>query len=287
MQNPTLNTERPVSPAESPVATQVWNDIVARKYAQSERVLVEAAAAHSHQVWPHLPKAKFVLDIGCGFGDTSAHLAKFCSKVVGVDCSELLVQLAQERHGHAKNLEFTLGDIGAYKPPQLADLVYSRFGLMFFERPVQTLRAIRAMMSDGAELHSLAWSSKKKNPWLELARDTVLQHLPPIDDGAPNCGPGPFSMADAETTVAVFEAAGFKGVELTQLQGRVSFCGAVEAAAFQLNMGPAGEIMRHASELAHPGVPDAQRAVLKMFEDLEHATGLELESSSWWIRARA
>jgi hypothetical protein len=43
-----------------------------------------------------------------------------------------------------------------------------------------------------ALLGALVWQTREKNPWLNLARDAVLEHVRPVDALAPTCGPGPF-----------------------------------------------------------------------------------------------
>jgi ubiquinone/menaquinone biosynthesis C-methylase UbiE len=269
--------------------------VVAPKYADFEAILVRAAQAHSDQIWSALDGLRDlqrIIDVGCGSGDTTRRLAEAhpTARVTGLDCAEPLLSLARQRHGRVSNLEFVLEDAGRYRPETEVDLCFSRIGLMFFERPVQTLRWIRSWLRPQARLSALVWQAREKNPWLNLARDAVLEHVKPVDALAPTCGPGPFSMADAETTAAIFERAGFSEVRFTSLEAPVLIGNTPEEAArFQLAIGPAGEIMRHATDAHDPGIPAARESVVRALASAcegAHA-GVVLPSASWWIEASA
>jgi ubiquinone/menaquinone biosynthesis C-methylase UbiE len=281
-----------INPAASPESVNVWKDIVSPKYDRFESVMVAACQAQSDAVWPELPEVfdSLAVDVGCGFGEATRALAQRypAARVVGIDCAEVLIERARGRHAWLGNLDFVLGDVGEYVPDAKVQLLFSRFGLMFFERPVQTLRHLHGWMQPGGVLRAWTWQPKVKNPWLTSATEILLRHVPPVDEGAPSCGPGPFSMSDRDTTRAILEAAYFTDVRFHSVERRV-FVGedARRAADVQLALGPAGEIMRHAVEAGHPGV---ERARAEVEEALEaHATprGVFLPSASWAIEARA
>jgi hypothetical protein len=98
-------------------------------------------------------------------------------------------------------------------------------------------------------------------------------------------------MADAETTKAIFERAGFSDVRFTSLEAPVRIGDSPEEAArFQLAIGPAGEIMRHAMEARDPGIPAARASVVRALASAcADGTdgGVVLPSASWWIEASA
>jgi len=278
------------NPAASPESAGIWNDVVSSKYDAFEVIMVGAAQSHGDQVWDELPHeaSSLVVDLGCAFGDATRRLAARYPRasVIGIDCAELLLERARSRHGHVPNLEFVLADAGRYAPPGPVDLCFARFGLMFFERPVSALRHVRSWLRPGAALSALVWQSREKNPWLTLARDLVLRHVPPVDDGAPSCGPGPFSMADLDTTTAMLEAAGFRDLRFRSVEAAVFIGESAERAAdLQLSLGPAGEIMRHAQSLGHPGVGAARAEVVRALESHVTPAGVRLPSASWLISA--
>jgi ubiquinone/menaquinone biosynthesis C-methylase UbiE len=280
------------NPAASPESARIWDAVVAAKYDAFEVIMVGAAQSHGDQVWDDLPSeaSSLIVDIGCAFGDATRRLAARYPRasVVGIDCAALLLERARSRHGHVPNLDFVLADAGVYVPPRPAELCFARFGLMFFERPVSALRHVRSWLRTDGELRALVWQSRERNPWLNLARDLVLRHVPPVGDGSPSCGPGPFSMADLDTTNAILEAAGFRGVRFRSVEASV-FIGdnAERAADLQLSLGPAGEIMRHAYEQGHPGIDAARAEVVGALESHVTPAGVHLPSASWLISANA
>ncbi len=277
------------NPAASPEATAVWNDVVAPKYAHHERVMVASATEHSDAVWNDIPTSiPHAIDVGCGFGDTSERLARTSQHVTAIDCSSPLLSRAISRHGNVTNLEFVLADAGNYAPRRPAQLCFSRFGLMFFERPVQTLKHLRSWLEPGASFATLVWRSREENPWLELARQAVLEVLPPVDDGAPSCGPGPFSMSEPAVVLAQLRAAGFRSANLEPVDGNANLGASVdEAADFQLALGPAGEIVRHAQKQGHCDLTAARARVCNALAPFVTRHGVVLPSASWWVTARA
>lgn len=285
-----FETNAAFNPARSPEATTIWNDVVGPKYARYERIMVDAAVQHSEQVWARFPVTRehHVVDVGCGFGDTSRILAQRAGSVTAIDCSAPLLNRALARYAHVENLALVLADAGAFLPSTPVHACFSRFGLMFFERPVQTLRHVHRWLNAGALLGSLVWRARRENPWLELARQEVLEVLPPVDDEAPSCGSGPFSMAAPEVVTAQLQAAGFHSVELEPIEAEVSIGDSVEEAVeFQLALGPVGEIVRHAQERGYSGLERVRERLRHVLAAYQGPDGVRLPSASWWVTARA
>ena len=90
-------------------------------------------------------------------------------------------------------------------------------GIMFFANPVAALRNVRRALAPGGRLCSVVWRRKLDNDWLHRAELVVAGFLDRNEESdEPTCGPGPFSMADADTTSAILQAAGFEDVTLTR-----------------------------------------------------------------------
>lgn len=283
-------TDATFNPAASPQATSIWNDLVGPKYARYERIMVESATRHSDRIWDRFPiePRDHVVDVGCGFGDTSQLLAARARRVTAVDCAAPLLSQARARYSRVENLEFVFADAGQYKPAAPVQACFSRFGLTFFERPVQTLKHLHSWLEPGALLGSLVWRSRRENPWLDLAHRVVREVLPPVDEDAPNCGPGPFSMADREMVAAQLAAAGFHSVNFEPIDAEVNVGADVEEAVeFQFALGPAGEVVRHAEEQGHPGLAQAREHLRRALARFEGPQGINLASASWWVTARA
>ena len=80
------------------------------------------------------------------------------------------------------------------------DMAFSRMGTMFFISPVAALRNVRQSLVPGGRLAMVVWRRREDNHWLYRAQQIVegiVQQPEEYDE--PTCGPGPFSMANADT----------------------------------------------------------------------------------------
>ena len=140
------------------------------------------------------------------------------------------------------------------------DHAFSRMGTMFFANPVAALRNVRLALAPGGRLCSVVWRRKLDNDWLHRAEVVVSGFLERNEDSdEPTCGPGPFSMADADTTSAIVQAAGFEHVSLTRSDIDIKIGDDVDGAmALVIALGPAGELIRLAGDGGRAG-PAADR----------------------------
>lgn len=294
----TVQSNIPMTPANAAPSPLVdfWNDILAPKFIRFRHVLVGGLSRHSEAVFPKLgvQPGMRILDVGCGFGDTAIQLAGATGskgEVLGVDCCQAFLDHAW----HAAelmwvpNIRFACRDVecGIDEPP--FDMVFARFGTMFFANPVAGLRAMRACLKPGGRMAHIVWRQRADNPWLIAARDIVQQFLPAPGEGAVTCGPGPFSMADEEVTRAQMKAAGFADIAFERIDAKVEVGRDVaDAIAFQLAIGPAGETFREAGELGERRRTEIEAALAEMFEGvIAREGGLWMDSSSWLITARS
>jgi ubiquinone/menaquinone biosynthesis C-methylase UbiE len=61
-------------------------------------------------------KNDVILEIGCGTGRVTLELSRVCKKVVAVDFSKRMLEVAKAKSGTRKNIEFYLADIGLGLP---------------------------------------------------------------------------------------------------------------------------------------------------------------------------
>jgi ubiquinone/menaquinone biosynthesis C-methylase UbiE len=95
-----------------------------------------------------------VLDIGCGFGDTTQRLARLVGpdgSALGVDVAPRFIETAQAEAAQAAvdNVRFMVGDVQAIELEERFDYAFSRFGTMFFASPVAALRNVRVALTPG------------------------------------------------------------------------------------------------------------------------------------------
>lgn len=104
---------------------------------------------------------KRIIDIGCGGGATTFRLASIVGdkgSIIGVDISEALIADCRQRARTAglTNVEFKCGDAATIAlPKDWAQLVLSRFGVMFFKEPVVAFKNISQSLSEGGLWRSL------------------------------------------------------------------------------------------------------------------------------------
>jgi ubiquinone/menaquinone biosynthesis C-methylase UbiE len=280
--------------AEDTAFVQFWNEVLAPKFVRFKHVLVGGLTRHSEAIFPSLPvrQGDRVLDVGCGFGDTAIKLADLVGpqgEVVGIDCCDAFLDYARkdiEARG-LSNVKLVRGDAEVALPESQFDFVFSRFGTMFFANPVAGLRNMRKALRPGGRMVHIVWRGRNDNPWLSMAKDIVLEFLPPPGDDAQTCGPGPFSMSDEKTVRAMMTAAGYSEIEFRRVDAPVVVGSDVsDAIAFQLAIGPAGEVFREAGEVAEKKRPEIEAALAEAIDRQKtSADGIVMPSSSWVISA--
>ncbi len=284
--------EQPAS--EDTAFVQFWNDVLAPKFIRFKHVLVDGLAQHSEAVFPTLPVGvgDRVLDVGCGFGDTAIQLALRVGPkghVVGVDCCDAFLAHARrdaEARGLA-NIRFVRADAEIALPTNEFDFVFARFGTMFFANPVAGLRNMRKALRQGGRMVHIVWRNRADNPWLSMAKDVVLRFLPEPSVDALTCGPGPFSMADEETVRGMMTSAGYERIEFRRVDAPVVVGSDVaDAIAFQLSIGPAGEVFREAGAEGERKREQIEAALAEAIRrQASTAGGIVMPSSSWVISA--
>jgi len=274
--------------------TAFWNNVLAAKFDRFRNILLDGLSYHSKVPLANLRLApgSTVLDVGCGWGDTAIELARMVGtsgSVVGLDCCASFLDYAKReaRAARIDNVRFIEADVQTYPFEPVYDFCFSRFGMMFFSSPVAAMRNIRRALKPGGRLMFITWRSIEHNPWANIPKKLVLEFLPPPGDNAQTCGPGPFSMASPDVVTAQLKAADFDEIHLEPTQGPVMIgAGVDQALAFQLALGPAGEIVREAgteAERRRPEIESAMRAELA-----RHLKNGEvvMDSASWAITAR-
>ena len=111
-----------------------------------------------------------VIDIGCGCGDTSIALAREVGQlgsVLGIDVSLPMLEVARVRAATAQlpNLDFSHADASTAELPAGIDLLYSRFGVMFFNQLASALRHMRKALVSGGRIVFACWRTPRDNPW--------------------------------------------------------------------------------------------------------------------------
>jgi SAM-dependent methyltransferase len=289
-------TERGSISSANAEAIEAWDGPLFDRFVRYRHLVVEGLKAHGDVaigLHPPAPGAR-VLDIGCGFGDTTQQLAALAGPAgaaLGVDAAPRFIDAAraEAEAAGAANVVFRVADLEVTTFDERFDLAFSRMGTMFFANPVAALRNVRMALVPGGRLVMVVWRAKVENEWMYRAQTITERFVTkPEDYDEPTCGPGPFSMANADTVSGILLAAGFADVTLRRCDLPVAIGrDAGEAAELVMSIGPAGEILRLAGDRAahlHEPVAAALREGLAEWDGPD---GIVAPASTWIVSAVA
>jgi SAM-dependent methyltransferase len=199
-----------------------WNGIAGRNWTDLQEEWdgiakdIAAAAITRAAVCP----GERVVDIGCGCGATTIALGALVGskgRVLGLDVSKIMLARAAWRASPGLPVEFVEADAATYVFSRGAfDLLFSRFGVMFFADPARAFANLRSALRPGGRLVFACWRPPKENPWMMAPLHAAYAHMPPLPKPAPE-DPGPFSFADPERVRRILGAAGFETVQFAPL----------------------------------------------------------------------
>jgi SAM-dependent methyltransferase len=236
-----------------------------------------------------------VLDVGCGCGSTTVALGAAvgpgCSEL-GVDLSEAMLARAEERAAASglaqvrfRRADAQQADLGL----AAFDLVFSRFGVMFFADPVSAFANLRRALQPRGWMLFACWQDPSANPWMSVVNRGAARifSLGPPSQGAP----GPFALCDPERIEGVLRAAGFADVGVSAHAEQLHFAvgQSLEGWVHQrLLLSPARAAYLDAG-------PDGQRdACAVLAEELavyrvdgeDPEGGLVMDAAAWIVDAR-
>jgi SAM-dependent methyltransferase len=279
---------------ENEEATEAWSGVLFERFVEYRELIVNGLAQHGEAAMRmHPPRyGDRVLDIGCGFGDTTQQLASIVGpdgEVVGVDVSEPFIEasIAEARQAGVTNVGFLSGDVQVMGLPGPFDYAFSRMGVMFFANPVQALRNVRSALRPGGFLCAVVWRRKLDNEWMHRTEQIVDQYLDePEETDEPTCGPGPFSMANADTLSEQLQIAGFEQPTFTRCDLPIKIGNDLDhAVAFNMALGPAGELIRLAHDQAEEIRPKLEAEIREALADFDGPDGVYGPASTWIVTA--
>ena len=228
-----------------------------------------------------------VIDIGCGCGDTSLDIARIVGKagaVLGIDVSTPMLEVARSRAALADcpHLVFREGDASEAELPANTDLLFSRFGVMFFSQPTQALSHLRGSLRAGGRCVFVCWRAPRDNAWamvpLSAARAAMGVTPAPADPNAP----GPFAFADEQRLRAILSGAGFDAVDVQRFDAALSL-GATPRSAAEAAV-QIGAVSRFVREVGVEHLPIIVEAVERALGPLAAPDGhVSLNGSTWIV----
>ena len=167
-----------------------------------------------------------VLDVGCGAGASSRALAARVGaggRVLGVDISEPLIDRARTLARQDTPALFQVADASSAELPEGAfDILFSRFGVMFFDDPTAAFAHMRRALRPGGRVAFVCWRGMAENDWVRLPMGAIKGILPPTAPPDPEA-PGPFSFGDRGRVVRILTAAGFTDIAIAPFDASIPF----------------------------------------------------------------
>lgn len=268
-----------------------WNGEAGRKWADNDAHFERSIGALNAPLLERArpARARNALDIGCGCGNQTLALARMlgpAAHVTGIDVSEPMLAVARTRAADgAARLEFLRADAATHAfAPGSFDLLFSRFGVMFFTDPAAAFANLRGACAKGARLVFCCWQGIEQNDWLRVPMQALARHveLPPFEPGAP----GPFAFGDRERVRGILGAAGFAGQRFEELRTELNFAQGetlAQATEALVQAGPAAPLLAQLDPAARAqALAEVAEAVARYYRD-----GRILMPSAVWLVSAA
>lgn len=285
------STEVPVV-IDNDEAISAWDGVLFERWLKYRHIFVGNVAAHGDEALRLFPPRTGwrVIDVGCGLGETTQAIARSVGptgEAVGVDAAVKMLGIAKAEtaeHG-ITNARFEVADVQLDPLGNGFDMAFSRMGTMFFANPVAALRNVRSALRPGAQLVMVVWRRREDNPWVWEPQQVVERLLGrPEEYDEPTCGPGPFSMANADTVSDQLKYAGFATPTFRRCDLEIPLGKDVdEALEVALALGPAAEIVRlWGDRMAHRH-DEVRTALREVVSGFAREDGSIRAMSSTWI----
>jgi len=265
----------------------LWNGPGGQAWVESQTVLegmlqpFEALLADALAI----ERPRRVLDVGCGLGGTTLAFARRLggdARCTGVDISRPMLDVAKARaEQESQPPTFVLADAQTHVfEPATFDSIVSRFGVMFFDDPVEAFTNLRRAATAGARLRFVAWRRPEENPFMTVAERIAAPLLPDLPPRRAD-EPGQFGFADGDRVKSILERSGWTHVEVRPIDVPCRFPTA-DLLHYMTRMGPVGRLV--------PGLPDPVR--IELIEKLRtaldpyvHGAEVLFTSACWMVTA--
>jgi len=224
-----------------------------------------------------------VIEVGCGCGDNTLDLARLAGRVIGIDVSEPILAVARQRLRDLPHVTFLLGDAAELPLDDLgAELIVSRFGVMFFGDPVAAFANLRKGLVPRGRLRFACWRTLAENPFQQVPLNALYEHVPRLPPLAPE-EPGPFTFGDRERVTRILTAAGFTTPTFTPLDIEVDLAGGGTLDDAIVQICDLGTVRRVLADRSESTRADAVASIRHALTPYATAEGVKLPAAVWLV----
>jgi len=218
-----------------------------------------------------------IVDIGCGAGQTTQQLANrvgSLGRVIGVDIAPRVLDVARSRTATLAQVQLIQADAATLAlPDEMADGVYSRFGVMALDDPVVAFANFRRMTRRGGRLAFVCWRSLEENE-LDLVRLQAAGLDIEIDKT-------PYKFERRDYLLDLLQSAGFAQIKIEAFDARVSSGNLDAMMAVLTKVGALGKLLREAPALVSRVEPKVRAALVADASDRD----IGLKAATWIVTA--
>jgi len=229
--------------------------------------------------------AEKVIDVGCGPGGTTAALAHSVGPeghVTGVDISRVLIEAASTRR--LSNATFLVADAATHAfDAASVDLMFSRFGVMFFADPVAAFANLRRALKPSGRLAFVCWRPPQDNPWSLVPVKAAAPFLPPLPRPGPE-DPGQYAFGDRARVERILTGAGFADLAIEPLDVQIWM--GKDVADVVASAGRFGPLARAFADGNPDSVAQAKAAIAEALAPHETKDGVSLPGACWLVSAK-
>ena len=206
---------------------ELWNEGIGKKWVEEDDSMNERLSILTKELFLRLNinRGDKILDIGCGGGQTSFEASEIVGEngyVVGADISKILLDLANSKYANTKNLEFKLCDVQNYEFRENSfNKVISRFGVMFFENPIEAFKNIYNAIQEGGSLNFVCWTNVMENEFFTDPTNIIIRHLNK-DFPEITRSPGPLAFSEEKYINEILSNSGFKNIKVEKVYSLIT-----------------------------------------------------------------
>ena len=206
---------------------EFWNEGIGQWWVDEDESMNERLSILTEELFlkSNIKKDDKVLDIGCGGGQTTFEVSEMVGEngyVLGADISKILLDLAKSKYANTKNLEFKLCDVQNYEFRENSfNKVISRFGVMFFENPIEAFKNIYNSIQEGGSLNFVCWTNVMENEFFTDPTNIIIRHLNK-DFPEITRSPGPLAFSEEKYINEILSNSGFKNIKVEKVYSLIT-----------------------------------------------------------------